>query len=77
MPVETFTPDHEVAGYWVSHVTVRPLESVTIDDLIARHATADIPLRDEENLWPLWDQVVASTLEYSGIRLRYAEPRPS
>ena len=75
MPDETFTEDDEVAGYWVSHARVEPLEMVTIDDLIARHAAADIPLRSEANLWPLWDQVVASTLEYSGIRLRYAEAR--
>jgi hypothetical protein len=47
----------------------------SIEDLIARHAAAGIPLRTEANLWPLWDQVVASSLEYSGIRLRYAQPR--
>lgn len=27
------------------------------------------------NLWPIWDRVVASALEYSGIRLRNARPR--
>ena len=26
------------------------------------------------NLWPLWNDVVASTLEFSGMRLRNAEP---
>jgi hypothetical protein len=74
MPDDTFVEDDEVAGYWVSHATVEPLEMITIEGLIARHAAAGIPLRTEANLWPLWDQVVASSLEYSGIRLRYAQP---
>lgn len=76
LPANTFTQDQEVAGYWVSHATVEPLEIVTIDDLMARHVAAEIPLRRETNLWSLWDQVITSTLEYSGIRLRNAQPRP-
>lgn len=75
MPANTFTRDEAVAGYWVSHATVEPFEIVTIDDLMARHVAAEIPLRRETNLWRLWDQVIASTLEYSGIRLRNAQPR--
>ena len=54
MPEDTFTQDHDVAGYWVSHVSVQPLEMLTLDDLVARHVAADIPLRREVNLWPLW-----------------------
>lgn len=68
MPEKTFTEDAEVAGYWVSHETVEPLEMITIKDPIAMHATAGIPLRSEANPGPLWDQVVGSSLEYSGIR---------
>jgi len=75
MPEETFVQDDEVAGYWVSQVTIEPLEMITTGDLIARHAAAGIPLRSEANLWPLWDEVVASSLEYSGIRLRNAQSR--
>jgi hypothetical protein len=75
MPGATFAEDDEVAGYWVSHATVEPLEMITIEGLIARHAAAGIPLRSEANLWSLWDAVVASSLEYSGIRLRNARPR--
>jgi hypothetical protein len=29
------------------------------------------------NLWPLWDGVVTSTLEFSGMRLGNARPRPA
>jgi hypothetical protein len=38
---------------------------------------AGIELRVTPNLWPLWDRVVSSSLEFSGIRLRNAEPRPA
>jgi hypothetical protein len=75
MPERSFTEDADVAGFWTSREVVEPLEVVAIDDLIGRHAAAEIPLRTEPNLWPLWDSVVGSTLEYSGIRLRNAQPR--
>ena len=60
----------------MSREAVDPLERVTIDDLIGRHAAAGIALGTEPNLWPLWDTIVASTLEFSGMRLRDALPRP-
>lgn len=77
MPEESFIQSADVAGYWTSRATVEPLDVVAIDVLIGRHAAAGIQLRRESNLWPLWDDVVASTLEFSGIRLRYALPRPT
>ena len=75
LPAEPFTQDRETLGYWMSRAAVDPLELVGIDDLIGRHAAAGILLRPVENLWPLWDAVVESTLEFSGIRLRNAVPR--
>ena len=74
LPEPSFEP-HEVGGYWVSRATVEPLEIVSLGDLVALHASAEIELRALPSLWPLWDEVVASTLEYSGIRLRNARPR--
>jgi hypothetical protein len=59
----------------VSHDSVTPLARVVIDDLVAEHARADVELRVLDELWPLWDRVIASTLEFSGIRLRNARPR--
>jgi hypothetical protein len=76
MPPESFAEDPGVAGYWTSRAELQPLERVVLGDLVGRHDAADIPLRTEPNLWPLWDAVVASTLEFSGIRLRNALPRP-
>jgi hypothetical protein len=66
-----------VGGYWVSEQTVEPVELVELGDLLALHADAEIELRVTPNLWPLWDAVVASSLEFSGIRLHNALPRPS
>jgi Family of unknown function (DUF6886) len=70
LPPETFEPYGRAAGYYVSREAVEPLEVVRYDDLVARHAEAGIELRIVPELWPLWERVIASTLEFSGIRLR-------
>jgi hypothetical protein len=70
LPTETFEPYGRAAGYYVSREAVEPLEVVRHDDLLALHAEAGIELRIVPRLWPLWERVVASTLEFSGIRLR-------
>lgn len=61
----------------MSREPVDALEPVTIDDPIGYHRAAGIALRGAPNLWPLWDAVVATTLEFSGMRLRNALPPPS
>ena len=48
-----------------------------VGDLLACHAEAGIQLRLLPNLWSFWDEVIESTVGYSGIRLRNARPRPS
>jgi hypothetical protein len=74
LPEETFAPDPGVGGYWLSRESVVPLEVVEIGDLLDLHASAEIELRLVSNLWPLWNRVIASSLEFSGIRLHNAEP---
>jgi hypothetical protein len=74
LPEARFKPHPEVGGYWVSSEPVEPLELVELGDLLGRHAEAAIELRLVPNLWPLWNRVIASTLEFSGIRLRNAKP---
>ena len=69
MPAETFEPWDK---FFVSRETARPLEVVELGDLLARHAEAGNELRIAPSLYPLWDRVIESTLDFSGIRLRNA-----
>ncbi len=77
LPEASFKPHPEVGGYWVSQATVEPVEVQPLGDLVVRHERAEIELRVLPNLWPLWNDVVASTLEFSGMRLRNAQPLPA
>jgi hypothetical protein len=69
LPAETFERDDR---YWISPTAVEPLERRILSDLLALHAHAEIELRIAPGLLDLWDRVVASTLDFSGIRLRNA-----
>jgi hypothetical protein len=76
LPAETFVR-HTVGGYWVSPAPVEAAERVDCGDLLARHAEAGIELRITPSIWPFWHRVAASTLAFSGSRLRNATPDPS
>lgn len=54
-------------------VPLGPAEPV--GDLFGLHEKAGIALRVLPDLWPFWDAVTVSSLEWSGIRLRNARPR--
>lgn len=69
LPDDSFEPWDK---FFVSRDTVTPLELVELGDLLARHADAGIELRIAVTLYPLWDTVIRTTLECSGIRLRNA-----
>ena len=58
--------------FHIAHATVDAVERVEVGDLLARHAEEGIELRIAPELFPLWDTVVESTLDFSGIRLRNA-----
>jgi hypothetical protein len=75
LPETTFAPDPEVGGYWLSREPVAPLQLVELGDLVRRHEDAEIELRSVDDIWRVWDRVAASTLEFSGMRLRNARPR--
>jgi hypothetical protein len=74
MPEESFAQDED--RFWVSIESVEPLELVELGDLVARHDAAAIELRTEQRLLRFWDEVLASTLGFSGIRLRNASMSP-
>jgi hypothetical protein len=77
LPEATFDPDPEVGGYWLSREPVRPEAMIELGDLVARHEAAEIELRVVPNLWPVWNRVAESSLEFSGIRLHNALPAES
>lgn len=58
--------------FWISRSAVEPLELVELGDLVDRHTVAGIELRTDGDLLSLWQRVIASTLDFSGIRLRNA-----
>ena len=75
LPPETFECIDECAGYFVSRVAVVPARVEVYDDLIAELIRRGVELRIMPSLWPLRDAVVASTLQFSLIRMRNALTR--
>ena len=76
LPADAFAPHAAVGGYWVTEQTVAATERVAFDDLIGLHAAAGIELRITPSIWPFWRRVTASTLAFSGSRLRNAAAHP-
>ncbi|MFI7130286.1 DUF6886 family protein [Nonomuraea sp. NPDC050153] len=73
LPADAFAPIGDPPSAVVSTVAVTPLgPPERVGDLFELHAEAGIQLRVLPSLWPFWDEVIASTLEFSGIRLRNA-----
>ncbi len=73
LPEQAFVENED--RFWISPEPVEPLEVVELGDLVARHETAGIELHTEADLPGFWDGVIASTLGFSGIRLRNARMR--
>jgi hypothetical protein len=74
LPEATFEAYVPAGGYWVSRDAVEPLDVVELGDLLRRHAEARIELRVVPELRALWREVITSTLQFSGMRLRNADP---
>jgi hypothetical protein len=74
-PPDGFVVINEGAGYYVRETAVEPMAIRRVDDLLAELAARDVELRVTPSLWPLRDAVLASTLQFSFIRMRNAQPR--
>ncbi len=74
---ETFECQDEGAGYHVSRVAVVPRRVEFLDDPLRELMRRGVELDVLPNLWTLRDRVVASTLQYSIIRMTNALPRAS
>jgi hypothetical protein len=71
MPPEPFDVVEDDRFYIASR-PVEAIERVEMGDLLARHAEAGNELRIAPSVYPLWDEVIETTLDFSGIRLRNA-----
>ena len=72
---EPYGDDNEPHAY-VAHHTVRPIAPAEpVGNLLELHEEAGIELRLAPSLWPWWDEVIHSSVGFSGIRLRNAAPR--
>ena len=73
MPPETFrAAADDYSGHHVSRETVEPVEVMAMSDLPAAILAAGCELRVTPSLIELWKRVIASTLAFSGTRLRNA-----
>lgn len=73
LPADAFRPIGDPPHAVVSKAPVAPLgPPEPVGDLFELHEEAGIQLRVLDNLWPFWNEVTASSLEFSGIRLRNA-----
>jgi hypothetical protein len=75
-PGPTWRPLAIGAGYLVSAESVTPVDCIRIDSPAAAIADHGAELRVRANLWDLIDLVAESSLEFSIIRKRNAQPRP-
>ena len=77
LPADTFKLafEDEKTQYYISHQRITPLSVVCIDDLLKALTDFGVELRVMPSLWPLYDAVVNSTLAFSIIRMRNAQPR--
>ena len=75
LPDDGFVPWAEADGQWISEVELEPLAVEPVGDLLDVHGEAGIELRRLESLWPLRDEVAASSWPFSIIRMVYAGRR--
>lgn len=75
MPTATFVEADVEAGYWISRETVEPVGMAIVDDALGALVAAGTEVRVLQAFWPLRDAVVGSSLRFSVIRDRNAEPR--
>jgi hypothetical protein len=72
---DTFSLVDSGAGYHISKVTVVPTAKRKVESPLNELVSLGVELRVVASLWPLHDAVIASSLQFSCIRMRNAQPR--
>jgi hypothetical protein len=75
MPQAPFALHDATAGYWVSREPVTPVSRDALSGLPEAIAAHGATLKTLPSLWALQDAVLASTLQFSIIRMRNATKR--
>jgi hypothetical protein len=77
LPADSFRLIEGAAPHaYISEAVVQPLGLPDpLAPLLELHERTSIQLRVMRNLWPWWDEVIKTTVGYSGIRLANANPR--
>ena len=73
-PTDGFECIDATAGYFVCRQSVKAITMEALDDLPSHITATGAELRFLPTLWPLHDAVAASTLAFSMIRMRNAQP---
>jgi hypothetical protein len=74
LPADSFVGQDNTAGYYVSRESVTPIDVAPMGALLEAICGAGIELHLTPSLWPLRHAVVNSSLEFSIIRMRNAQP---
>jgi hypothetical protein len=67
-----FHPWEQADGQYVTDQVVEPVAVERLDDLLGLHAAAEVELRITPRLGRLMDQITASGLPFSFVRIRDA-----
>ena len=71
MPAEQFDLIED-DRFYIASTPVDAIERFELGDLLARHGEAGNELRIAPSLFPLWERLTETSLDFSGIRLRNA-----
>jgi len=75
LPVSSFYCLDAGAGHFVSRETVRPVGVTAVTTPLLALARQQAEIRILPELWTLRDAILVSTLQFSFIRMRHAQPR--
>jgi hypothetical protein len=75
LPDETFEKTDDIARYYISRKAVEPISVIVFNNLFLELSRRDVEVRILPSLWALRDAVVNSTVNFSIIRMRNAQPR--
>ena len=70
-----FKLQDEVAGYYISEQTEKPISVIRLNNLFGELFERNVEVRILDNLWMLGDAVQQSTLNWSLCRMAYAKQK--